>query len=115
MIELYLIRHGQSDMNMRPEFVCGRSNDSRLTAKGIMQSKYLGKRLKNEGVVFDQVYVSNAVRAEMTADIVMKTLGMPLEGKIYDCSLDEMTHGGWDGKPRTEVLTEEFEKNLKPG
>ena len=65
--EIYLIRHGESTMNAKPELIGGRSPSATLTATGKRQARALGVHLRSLGVDFDAVYSSPLERAKQTA------------------------------------------------
>ena len=65
---LYLIRHGQSEINALPDMM-GQKADSQLTDLGRRQAKLLRLRFEESGQVFDHIYSSDYVRALDTAKI----------------------------------------------
>jgi len=107
MIDLYLFRHAESEMNFRVEEVGGRSNWARLTDVGIEQSVCLGKRIKEKGISFDFVYASPAVRTMDTAKIVCKELDFREEKIITSELIQEISQGEWEGKLRKNCYTPE--------
>jgi probable phosphoglycerate mutase len=108
MIDLYLIRHAESEMNLNPHLVGGRSNHTPLTGKGREQARMLGERLYRDGITFDAVYSSPAVRAAGTAGIVASHIALPLE-KIVMCeNLLELDQGEWESLPREQTYTPEL-------
>lgn len=68
MVELYLMRHGQTRFNLqkRVQGAC----DSPLTAKGIEEAKQTGTYFINKGISFAGVYSSTQERACDTAELV---------------------------------------------
>ncbi|MFH1592830.1 MAG: histidine phosphatase family protein [Candidatus Woesearchaeota archaeon] len=112
MIDLYLIRHGESEVNKTPQFIGGRTNHSPLSQGGIIQAERLGCFLHNQQVTFDEVYSSTAVRAIHTAKITCLEIGYPLEDIIQSEELLEISQGDWEGKLRAETYTPEVLKNL---
>jgi len=109
MLDIYLIRHGESDMNANHNhLICGRSNHTNLSERGIYQADLLGKRLNQEGVRFDNVYSSIAVRALDTAKIVCKYINYSLDEIIQSDQLVELNQGDWEGKLRNEIYTSEI-------
>jgi broad specificity phosphatase PhoE len=71
-----------------------------------LQAHALGDRLKQEGLKFDIVYASPAVRAMSTAKIVCDTIGF--SGKIVKSDdLQEISQGDWEGKMREQIHTDE--------
>ncbi|CAM6127190.1 unnamed protein product [Calypogeia fissa] len=107
-IEVYLIRHGQSTSNIKPELIGGRSPSAVLTETGRHESRALGAFLKSTGVVFDAVYSSPLERAKQTAEVVCEVLGIPEEQIEFVEALQELGQGQWEGRLRTEVYTREI-------
>jgi broad specificity phosphatase PhoE len=61
MLHLYLIRHGQSEVNLlSDQIIVGRTNNSPLSAVGKEQCRLLSAILK--GHFFSRVYCSPAAR-----------------------------------------------------
>lgn len=108
MLDLYLIRHGESEMNLHvAELVGGRTNETPLSKKGGVQPAFLGHRLQKDGVVFDEVYASPAVRAIQTAEIACRYLSFPSDRIVQLESLLELSQGDWEGKSRPETYSPE--------
>lgn len=84
-IELYLIRHGLA--GERGTFA---NDDERpLTEEGKKKTRQVAKRLQELGLQFDLMLTSPLVRAQQTADILMKAgLAETLE------QADFLAHGG---------------------
>lgn len=103
-IELYLVRHAESEMNLIQDGVIGgRSNWAELTPKGITQAKNLGKYFLENNLSFDKVYSSPAIRAQQTARYCleeMKELRKPIE---LDEQILELSQGDWEGKNRDSI------------
>lgn len=77
-IDIYLIRHAESEANRRMSHILtGQSKDVDLSEDGLTQAERLGRRLIDEGVRFDQVYSSTALRAAKTCDIVARIIKYP--------------------------------------
>lgn len=72
MVDLYIMRHGQSTAN-RDNIFTGWS-DVELTTEGIIQAKIAGDKLKQVGVKFDQVHTSYLKRAIETTNIVLECI-----------------------------------------
>ena len=53
---LVLVRHGQSDWNLKNLFTGGKDPD--LTEKGVEEAKDAGRRLKAAGLTFDIAFTS---------------------------------------------------------
>lgn len=72
MVDLYIMRHGQSIAN-RDNIFTGWS-DVLLTNKGIKQAHDAGVLLKKQGVHFDNVHTSYLKRAIDTTNIVLEEI-----------------------------------------
>jgi 2,3-bisphosphoglycerate-dependent phosphoglycerate mutase len=88
---LVLVRHGQSEWNLRNLFTGWR--DVGLTELGIEEAKAAGRRLKARGLQFDLAYTSALKRAQDTLTIMLEELGQTgLETK-FDQALNERDYG----------------------
>jgi broad specificity phosphatase PhoE len=93
--ELYIIRHGETDLNKRG-IVQGRGIDSDLNDTGRAQATAFYEAYKN--IAFDRVYTSKLKRTHQTVKGFIDA-GIPwtqLEG------LDELAWGIWEGRPNEE-------------
>ena len=108
MLDFYLIRHAESEMNVNNHLISGRSTETPLSGRGIHQADLLGKRLNQERVRFDKVYSSIAVRALDTAKIVCEQIKYSLDEIIQSDQLVELSQGEWEGKLRSEIYTSEM-------
>jgi broad specificity phosphatase PhoE len=106
MLELYLIRHAESEINRDKTRIGGRSNYAQLTQWGMEQAKLLAQRLFQEGIKFDEIYTSPAIRAIETAKIVCSAIG-GLDTIVKREDIQELSEGDWEGKLRAEMHTEE--------
>eukprot|EP00746_Dinoflagellata_sp_MGD_P014147 gnl/MRDRNA2_/MRDRNA2_130875_c0_seq1.p1 gnl/MRDRNA2_/MRDRNA2_130875_c0~~gnl/MRDRNA2_/MRDRNA2_130875_c0_seq1.p1 ORF type:complete len:302 (-),score=39.99 gnl/MRDRNA2_/MRDRNA2_130875_c0_seq1:41-946(-) len=102
-LRLVLIRHGQSLANQNTGIIGGRDVKVPLTDKGENQSHLLGLRLHREGMTFDSVFASHAVRARRTAEIACNELGFPIDGIQEERRVVEFSQGELEKQPRKEV------------
>lgn len=106
---LYLIRHGQSEVNMRPDEM-GQTGVVPLSDLGMRQAYLLSDRFQKEKLNFDYVFSSDYTRALDTA-----RLSLPI-GQAIELvpALREYSAGEWTGTKRSEVLTFEtlFKMNI---
>ncbi|MDO1605783.1 histidine phosphatase family protein [Lactobacillus sp. YT155] len=114
MVELYIIRHGETDTN-KEKRINGNSTNLPLNEKGRQQAQELHDEFDLSG--FDAVISSPLKRAYETAQIV--TAGTGLEIKTDD-RLREADYGSWDGESEAELSVkypEVFDKRgyLLPG
>jgi len=76
VLRLLLIRHAESEANIKAEFVSGRSNHINLTPLGNKQAQALGTFLaeteKTHG--FHRIFASTAVRAQQTAKLCLQAM-----------------------------------------
>lgn len=91
MKEIYIIRHGETDLN-KLGIVQGRGIDSDLNDKGRAQGAAFFYRYKE--VKFDKIYTSNLKRTHQTVKGFID-LGLPWQ-KL--AGLDELTWGLWEGQ-----------------
>ena len=66
---LVLLRHGQSDWNLKNLFTGWKDPD--LTAAGVEEARAAGRLLKQRGLSFDRAFTSNLVRAQHTLQLVL--------------------------------------------
>ena len=85
---IYIIRHGQTEMNSR-RVLQGRS-DFALNETGLAQAREAAERLR--GVRFDRVYSSPLLRAVQTAEQIV-----PGAEIVLDERLIEMDYGPYEG------------------
>ena len=70
---LVLVRHGQSDWNLKNLFTGWRDVD--LTEKGVAEAREAGRKLKAQGIKFDVAFTSALKRAQRTLDLMLTELG----------------------------------------
>ncbi|AUG58347.1 alpha-ribazole phosphatase [Acetivibrio saccincola] len=96
MLELILIRHGQTDSNKRRTYVGW--TDVELNEEGIRQARNLKEKLKNLSV--DKIYSSPLKRARKTAEIINENFNLDIH---YDNNLKERNFGIWDDLTDDEI------------
>ena len=92
---LVLVRHGQSEWNLKNLFTGWRDPD--LTPLGIEEAKTGGRALKDYGITFDVAYTSVLQRAQKTLDLVLDEIGQPGLETIRDQALNERDYGDLSG------------------
>lgn len=92
---LVLVRHGQSDWNLKNLFTGWKDPD--LTEQGIGEARSAGKRLKDMGLQFDVAYTSALTRAQHTCKLILEELGQPDLPVIKDQALNERDYGELTG------------------
>ena len=92
---LVLVRHGQSEWNLKNLFTGWRDVD--LTEQGIAEARQAGTRLKAEGLRFDVGFTSNLRRAQRTLSLALDEMGnggIPVHKNV---ALNERDYGDLSG------------------
>ncbi len=92
---LVLVRHGQSEWNLKNLFTGWRDVD--LTEQGVNEAKEAGRKLKAEGIIFDVAYTSALKRAQRTLDLALAEMGQTGLPIIRDQALNERDYGDLSG------------------
>ncbi len=93
--KLVLVRHGQSEWNLKNLFTGWR--DPALTEQGHAEAKAAGQRLKAEGLQFDIAFTSQLSRAQITCQHILDELGQPNLQTTRDLALNERDYGDLAG------------------
>jgi len=88
---LVLVRHGQSDWNLKNLFTGWRDID--LTDKGVAEAREAGRKLKTQGIKFDVAFTSALIRAQRTLDLMLEELGQTKIPVFKDQALNERDYG----------------------
>lgn len=92
---LVLVRHGQSEWNLKNLFTGWRDVD--LTEQGVSEAIAAGKALKARGLRFDIAFTSALKRAQRTLALMLAELGQePLE-TLRNLALNERDYGDLSG------------------
>ena len=92
---LVLVRHGQSEWNLKNLFTGWKDPD--LTEKGIAEASEAGRQLKAQGLSFDIAFTSVLKRAQHTLDVVLDEIdqtGLPVRKHL---ALNERDYGDLSG------------------
>ncbi len=92
---LVLVRHGQSEWNLKNLFTGWRDVD--LTEQGVAEAKAAGKKLKDRGITFDVAYTSALKRAQRTLGLVLDEMGQSGIAIHKDLALNERDYGDLNG------------------
>ncbi|GAA3056241.1 2,3-bisphosphoglycerate-dependent phosphoglycerate mutase [Rhizobium viscosum] len=92
---LVLVRHGQSDWNLKNLFTGWKDPD--LTELGIQEATTGGQALADYGIKFDIAFTSALVRAQHTLKLVLDKVGQPDLQTIRDQALNERDYGDLSG------------------
>lgn len=88
---LVLVRHGQSDWNLKNLFTGWRDVD--LTEKGVAEAREAGRKLKAQGIKFDVAFTSALKRAQRTLDLMLTELDQTAIPIFRDQALNERDYG----------------------
>jgi 2,3-bisphosphoglycerate-dependent phosphoglycerate mutase len=92
---LVLVRHGQSEWNLKNLFTGWRDVD--LTENGISEARDAGRRLKAQGLRFDVAFTSALVRAQRSLDLMLEEMGQQNIAVLKDQALNERDYGDLSG------------------
>ncbi|MBN8914336.1 MULTISPECIES: 2,3-bisphosphoglycerate-dependent phosphoglycerate mutase [Xanthobacter] len=92
---LVLVRHGQSEWNLKNLFTGWRDPD--LTEQGVAEAKRAGALLKAEGLKFDVAFTSLLSRAQRTLSLVLGEMGQEGVETLASQALNERDYGDLSG------------------
>ena len=92
---LVLVRHGQSEWNLKNLFTGWKDPD--LTGQGVAEAKEAGRKLKAQGFTFDIAFTSVLTRAQHTLDIMLAEMGQTGLPTKKHMALNERDYGDLSG------------------
>lgn len=92
---LVLVRHGQSDWNLKNLFTGWKDPD--LTEKGVSEAIAAGKKLNEMDMKFDVAFTSELTRAQRTCQMILDGVGQSDLTTIRDQALNERDYGDLSG------------------
>ncbi len=92
---LVLVRHGQSEWNLKNLFTGWRDVD--LSELGHVEAKAAGQKLKERGLKFDIAFTSALKRAQKTCQYILDAVGQENLQTIRDAALNERDYGDLNG------------------
>lgn len=98
---LVLVRHGQSEWNLKNLFTGWKDVD--LTEKGVNEAREAGRKLKAQGLVFDVAFTSALKRAQRTLDLVLGEMGQTGIPIKRDQALNERDYGDLVGMNKDDA------------
>jgi 2,3-bisphosphoglycerate-dependent phosphoglycerate mutase len=108
---LVLVRHGQSEWNLKNLFTGWRDVD--LTPQGVEEARHAGERLRDAGLTFHVAFTSALKRAQRTLDIMlaeMNQIGLPI---IRDQALNERDYGDLVGLNKDDARAKWGEEQVQ--
>jgi 2,3-bisphosphoglycerate-dependent phosphoglycerate mutase len=88
---LVLVRHGQSEWNLKNLFTGW--HDADLSEQGIAEAKTAGQRIKAKSLTFDLCFTSALIRAQRTLDLMLAEVGQTGLPITRDQALNERDYG----------------------
>lgn len=108
---LVLVRHGESEWNRKNLFTGWKNPD--LTEKGVIEARWAGRVLRNEGLLFDIAFTSGLKRAQHTLEIILDESSQPSVETIRDDALNERSYGDLSGLNKDEARERWGEEQVK--
>lgn len=110
-MKLVLLRHGESEANFQNYWTGWL--DAALTEKGMQQATEAGRKMNEQGLVFDIVYTSVLKRAIKTSQLALKEMNQLYLPVQKTWRLNERHYGALVGKNKTEMKKEYGEEQVK--
>lgn len=101
MSKLVLIRHGQSEWNLKNLFTGW--TDVNLSENGVAEAKEAGRKLKDAGIQLDQAYTSVLKRAIMTLHYALEESDQLWIPEVKSWRLNERHYGDLQGQNKAEA------------
>ena len=111
MVQLVLIRHGQSAWNLENRFTGWW--DVNLTEKGVGEAKAAGAALSAAGLDFDVAFTSLQTRAIKTLNLVLEEMGRLWLPVTKDWRFNERHYGGLTGLDKAETAAKHGDAQVK--
>jgi 2,3-bisphosphoglycerate-dependent phosphoglycerate mutase len=108
---LVLVRHGQSEWNLKNLFTGWHDVD--LTEKGIEEARAAGRRLKAQGLRFDVAFTSVLVRAQRSLDLMLEEMGQKNIAVLKDQALNERDYGDLSGLNKNDARKKWGEEQVR--
>jgi 2,3-bisphosphoglycerate-dependent phosphoglycerate mutase len=107
---LVLLRHGQSEWNLKNLFTGWKNPD--LTEVGIEEARNAGKRLKARGITIQNAFTSALTRAQHTTRLALEEMGAGKVEMVKDIRLNERDYGDLSGLNKAEAAEKWGEKQV---
>lgn len=107
---LVLVRHGQSEWNLKNLFTGWK--DPGLTEQGVAEAKTAGRLLAARKTRFDIAFTSALSRAQHTCDIILAGVGQTGLATLKDEALNERDYGDLSGLNKDDARKRWGEKQV---
>jgi 2,3-bisphosphoglycerate-dependent phosphoglycerate mutase len=98
---LVLVRHGQSEWNLKNLFTGWRDVD--LTDAGVAEARAAGRKLAARNIRFDVAFTSSLKRAQRTLDLMLEEMGQSGIPVFKDQALNERDYGDLVGMNKDDA------------
>jgi 2,3-bisphosphoglycerate-dependent phosphoglycerate mutase len=109
--KLVLLRHGESTWNKKNRFTGW--TDVPLSEKGVAEAREAGRRLRQEGFVFDLAFTSVLERAIQTLQLVLEEMGLERTPVVRSWRLNERHYGALQGLNKAEMADQHGQEQVK--
>lgn len=107
-LTICLLRHAETEYNAAGNRIGGRSPHLNLSANGCEQARICARQMADEGLRFDGVFCSTALRTRETLRILLETCpSLCTSEPVFSDLLQELSQGDWEGRLRSEIYTPE--------
>ena len=106
---LVLVRHGQSEWNLKNLFTGWR--DVELTEKGVAEARAAGQKLKAQGLTFDAAFTSDLRRAQNTLKLILEEMKLDIP-VTKNLALNERDYGDLSGLNKDDARTKWGEEQV---
>jgi 2,3-bisphosphoglycerate-dependent phosphoglycerate mutase len=110
MHKIVLVRHGESQWNRENRFTGWR--DVPLSDKGIAEAREAGRRLREEGFIFDAACTSVLKRAIKTLALILEEMDSQWIPETRDWRLNERHYGALTGLDKAETASRHGEEQV---
>jgi 2,3-bisphosphoglycerate-dependent phosphoglycerate mutase len=98
---LVLVRHGQSEWNLKNLFTGWK--DVELTETGVNEARAAGKKLKARNLTFDRAFTSDLKRAQNTLSLILEEMGQSVIPVTRNVALNERDYGDLVGMNKDDA------------
>lgn len=110
MIDLVLVRHGESIWNQENRFTGWTDVD--LSENGVIEARAAGKKFLEKGFVFDFGFTSVLKRAVATMDLILEEMGLLDLPLRRSWKLNERHYGALQGLNKAEMAAQAGEEQV---
>ncbi len=98
MLQMYLVRHGETEATRQSRYEGQGGGDRGLTEEGLRQARRVAQALRGEPV--SRVFTSDSRRAVETAEVLSRAFGLV---PVLMSDLREVRFGEWEGLTFQEI------------